>query len=128
VLPKKLNKESEAWARAFALDLEVVQDAFGGFLQVITDRGDEEATDAEAAKALAQMRKDLHKTIKNHDAAGMRADHLDEVAARLERSIQHTEVLEAAGLLDELPDLKPRLLATRSLISALRAAIARRGR
>lgn len=128
MLGRRLNKECEAWARAFALDPPVVEAAFEGFLAVLSDRGDAEASDAEAAKALSKMRKDLQKTMRDDEAAGERAGHLDDMATRLERSIGHAEILEAAGLMDALPDLKARLLSTRALVTALRAAIARRAR
>lgn len=124
----RVQKECEAWARAFALELPIVEEAVTGYVALLMEQSDSEMTDADLAKALADLRKKLSRTISRGAEAQKSAQLLEDMATRLDRSLEHTEVLEEAGLIEELPGLKQRLQAGRALITALRAAIARRAK
>lgn len=123
----KLEKECQAWARTFALDPPIVETAIQGYVQVLAAEGG--GTDDElAARALSKLRKDVKRMIADDTAAPDHARHLEDIAQRLDRSIEHTRVLEGAGMTAELPDLRARLIAARAMVTAIRAALARRGR
>lgn len=119
-----VTKESQAWSSSFALEPAIVEAAFVGYLAMHKVP----LTDDDAASALAKLRRDIGKIINSPGEAPSRAAGLDEVVARLDSSIGRAQMIGSAGLGGDVPDLQLRLEAARSLVIAVRAAIARRGR
>ena len=119
-----VEKESQAWAHAFALEPDIVASAFAGYFAMQPKA----LEDAEGARALAKLRRDISRIIHSPEEAPARAQGLDEVVERLDTSIGRAQMLGSAGLSAEVPDLQSRLEAARALVIAVRAAIARRGR
>ena len=128
----RLTKECEAWARDFALDPPIVEQAVQGCVQILEAEGgragDPDEDDEALAHTLAKLRSEVRRLIEDDTRAPDHARHLEDIAQRLDRSIEHTAVLEGAGMTTELPDLRARLLAARAMVTAIRAALARRGR
>jgi hypothetical protein len=120
-------RECEAWARTFALEPHLVERAIAGYIEILESAGDQATADADVAKALAQLRKDVGRIMGDDAGAPARAKELEAIAERLERAMGHAEVLAAAGIAD-VPDLRARITAARSLVAAVRAALARRAR
>lgn len=122
----KVTEECRRWATAFVLDEPIVVSAVSGYVSMLQSAG--AASDGEIAKGLAKLRGDIQTMIgEGGDAAG-HADMLDDMAMRLDRSLDRTALLEAAGFGEGIEALRARLVAARSLVAAVRAALARRGR
>lgn len=122
----KVTEECRHWAAAFVLDGPIVESAVAGYVSMLDTAGG--ATDADIAKGLAKLRRDIHRIIGEGAHAPAHAEMLDDMARRLDRSLEHTQVLEAAGFGDGFDALRARLEAARALVAAVRAALARRGR
>jgi hypothetical protein len=83
------------------------------------------ADDAARAAGLATLRAEIQALIAEADeAAAGHASQLEAFDARLATTLERTELLAAAGL-DAAPALRARLEATRLVLRAVRAALAR---
>src|SRR5438270_708837 len=100
----KTSLECEAWARTFALEPSLVENAVQGTIQVL-ERSGEEASDDDVAELLARLRDDLGKIISDDVDAPNHARYLEELATRLDRTIERADVLEAAGIRQHVPGL-----------------------
>jgi hypothetical protein len=127
VFGPRTQKECGAWARTFALEPHLVEKAVAGYVAILESSASDPPSDAEIAKTLAQLRKDVGRIIRSDDDAPERAKELESIATRLDRAMGHAELIAASGV-DGVPDLRGRLAAARSLVAAVRAALARRAR
>ena len=127
-LGARTQKECRAWAKAVALDPEVIERAVANYATMIARDATPPPSDGDIAQSLTRLRRGVDKDMKDPHKAAERAQHLDDMAARLERSIAHTQTIEEAGFGGEVPFLKGRLEATLDLIKTLRAALARRAK
>jgi hypothetical protein len=126
-LGQRLKKECDAWAQTFALDPPIIESAVQGYLQML-ERAETAATESDVVHGLAKLRKEVSKMISSDERARGSAEHIDGLVSRLNRTIERTTVLEDAGLATDLSELRTRLEAARSMLNAIRAAIARRGK
>ncbi|MBI2372574.1 MAG: hypothetical protein HYV07_01115 [Deltaproteobacteria bacterium] len=115
-------RECDAWAEAFALEPEVIRDAFAGYLAILEASG-EPPKDADLASGLSKLRRDLKKSISR--SGSERAKDLDDMLARLSRSIERMDVLAEVDEGGALVGLRPRLVAAHALVSAVQAAFGR---
>ena len=123
-----MRRECGLWAAAFALEEDMVVDAVAAYVQILSDGEGRPPNDTQIARALSRMRKGLTGDINSEVRAPIRAEQLDAMIGRLDSSIARTEVLETAGVAQGLTDIRPRLQAGRTLLTTLRAAVARRAR
>jgi hypothetical protein len=122
----KVTEECRQWAAAFVLERAIVESAFTGYVSMLDAAG--AASDEEIARGLSKLRRDIHRIIADGGDAPAHADLLDDMSQRLERSLERTALLEEAGFGEGIVGLRARLAAARSLVAAVRAALARRGR
>lgn len=122
----KVTEECKHWAAAFVLDGPIVETAVAGYVSMLDAAG--AASDGEIAQGLAKLRRDIQRMIAEGGDAAAHADMLDDMAQRLDRSLERTALLESAGFGEGIEALRSRLGAARSLVAAVRAALARRGR
>ncbi len=124
----KLSEECEAWARAFALEPKIVESAIESLLELMNESGasDDARTQEMIAKTLSDLRKEVKKSMNSEADALTRVKHLEAIAIRLDRTIENAGVLEQSGVGRTVSSLRPRLLAARAMVGAIRAALARR--
>lgn len=124
----KLAEECEAWARAFALEPKLIESAIESLLELMNESGASDAarTQEMIAKTLSDLRKEVKKSMSNEADALTRVKHLEAIAIRLDRTIENAGVLEQSGVSRTVSSLRPRLLAARAMVGAIRAALARR--
>ncbi|MBI4820077.1 MAG: hypothetical protein HY791_27625 [Deltaproteobacteria bacterium] len=120
-------KECDAWAEAFSLEATVVREAFAGYLAILAAGGDP-PKDADVAAALSKLRRDLKKSLAKEGASENRTEELDDMLARLTRSIERMDVLSEVDEAGTLGGLRPRLVAAHALVSAVKKALETRGR
>jgi len=128
-LRPQTDQELQLWMNAFALERPSLEFAFEQYERLLDELEGRALSDGEVATSLAQLRKNVRKSVADEDSAPQLAAHLDDITNRLQRAMENAQCLDEAEVMDaELLNLSSRLEAAHTMFSTLRAAVARRTR
>jgi hypothetical protein len=128
-MQRQMEQELLLWMSVFGLERDSLQQAFEQYKHLLDELEGRGLSDGEVATSLAQLRKNVARNLSDEAAAPELASQLDDITARLHRSLLNARILSEGELIDAaLINLPSRLEAAHTMFSTLRAAVARRTR